>query len=141
MLVDERNIPNEYALVPLFMMHKKALNCKVPFHEDYNSAPDVEKKFEYQIADSVLKEYLAIMLDVMEGKNVNNKSYNIPLEMRKHICNNYLHLSANYGGLDTIGVKTGDHSLLGNLGFVNRPVPYSYVNETINYERETFQPK
>jgi hypothetical protein len=141
MLVDERYISNEYSLVPLFMMHRKALNSQVPFYEDYKSAPDVKKTFEYEIADSVLKEYLSIMLGVMEGKDVTNNSYDIPLEMRRHICNNYLHLSANYGGLDAIGVKTGDHSLLGNLGFVNRPVPYSFVNETINYERETYQPK
>lgn len=142
MLVDERYISNKYALVPMYIMLKKALNNQVPFYKSYEEAvPPPPYKFEYEITDAVLNDYLEFMLKVMEGKNIVNGSYDIPLEMRKHICNNYLHLSGNYGGLDTIGVKTGDHSLLGNLGFVNRPVPYHVANETITYEREIYQPK
>lgn len=142
MLVDERDISNNYALVPMYIMLKKALNCEVPFYKNYDEAsPKPPYKFEYEITDVVLNDYLSLMLNVMEGKGVENGSYNIPAEMRKHICNKYLHLSANYGGFDTIHVKTGDHYLLGNLGFVNRPVPYHFANETVTYEREIYQPK
>ena len=38
MLVDERYISNNYALVPMNMMLKKALNFQVPFYESYDDA-------------------------------------------------------------------------------------------------------
>jgi hypothetical protein len=139
MITDKRTIHNSYSLVAMYVMLQKALDNGVPFYDDYNKAPDVTKKFEYELPnDSMLKNYLIRMLEV--SKNEGNGTYNMSSEMYSHICNKYVHLSANYGGLNFIGVKTGDHTLLGDYGFVNHPVDYIVDdNGNISYKRGIYE--
>ncbi len=144
MLVDERKISNKYSLVPMYLMLQKAIEDGVPFYESYDAAETKPPyKFEYEIPNTekykLLNEYLEFMKEVV--KNKSNGKYTIPGEIYRHVLNNYVHLSANYGGLEAINLKSGDHHILGKLGFVNQPVPYTMSDGTIKYEREIYQPK
>lgn len=52
----------------------------------------------------------------------------------------HVHLSVDYGGLDALYSKTGDHYLLGNYGFINHPVAYSKDdNGNISYKRKIYE--
>ncbi|VEH20943.1 Uncharacterized conserved protein [Chryseobacterium nakagawai] len=142
-LEDSRYISNKYSLVAMYMMLQKGIDNKVPFYDDYNKSPDVKKKFEYEIPDTdkyrVLKQYMDLMLE--ESKKEGVGTYTMPTEIYQHICNHYIHLSANFGGLAAIGVKTGDHHLLESVGFVNQPVMPKVDKEgNIYYEREKWHP-
>ena len=128
----------------MYMMLQKGIDNKVPFYDDYKIAnPKVPHEFEYEIPDTdkykILKQYMEIMLE--EGKKEGVGNYTIPSEIYQHICNHYIHLSANFGGLAAIGVKTGDHHLLESLGFVNQPVaPKVDKDGSVYYEREKWYP-
>ncbi|MFH7019142.1 hypothetical protein [Flavobacterium sp. FlaQc-47] len=55
------------------------------------------------------------------------------------ISEKYLHLSTHYDGLEALYSKTGDHSILGNHGFVNHPVAYQKdENGNITHQRKFY---
>ncbi|PKF75839.1 phospholipase effector Tle1 domain-containing protein [Chryseobacterium sp. PMSZPI] len=143
-LEDSRYISNKYSLVAMYMMLQKAIDNKVPFYDDYKIAnPKVPHEFEYEIPETdkykVLKQYMDLMLEESKKEGVGN--YTISSEIYQHICNHYIHLSANFGGLAAIGVKTGDHHILESVGFVNQPVaPKVDKDGNIYYEREKWYP-
>lgn len=140
MITDQRAISNKYSLVPMYVMLHKAIDHEVPFYKDYKQAPSIKKGFEYEIPekDTILKDYLTKMQEV--SKKEDNTSYDLPNEMYSHICNKYVHLSAHYGGLDTLYSKTGDHAILGNYGFINHPVQYTKdENGNISYKRKIYE--
>ena len=126
-LEDRRYISNKYSLVPMFVMQQKAIEYGVPFYNDYNAAiaggNEVSHTFEFEIPNTekykILNEYLTLMLK--ESKEEGTGTYNLSYEMYKHICNRYVHLSAHFGGLPAIGLKTGDHHITGKIGFINQP--------------------
>ncbi|MEP6806834.1 MAG: DUF2235 domain-containing protein, partial [Flavobacterium sp.] len=143
MITDQRVISNKYSLIPMYVMLQKAIDNEVPFFEDYKTAignnAKIDYPFEYEIPekDSILKNYLTKMLEV--SKKEDNTPYKLSKEMYSHVCNKYVHLSAHYGGLEALYSKTGDHSILGNHGFVNHPVDYQKdENGNITYQRKFY---
>ncbi|MWB96125.1 hypothetical protein GON26_17320 [Flavobacterium sp. GA093] len=147
-LQDSRYISNKYSLVSMYLMLEKAIENKVPFYNDYNIAPDVKKKFEYEIPQTeefkILTDYLELMKKISKEENKDqNSSYEIPFEMYRHICNKYIHLSAHFGGLknDFITVKTGDHHILESVVFVNQPVAPTIADNKVTYQREIYYNK
>ncbi|SQB27393.1 DUF2235 domain-containing protein [Chryseobacterium jejuense] len=146
-LEDSRYISNKYSLVAMNMMLQKGIDNKVPFYKDYKEAiakgNKVDHPFEHEIPDTDkykdLKQYMDLMLEESKKEGIGN--YTVPSEIYQHICNHYIHLSANFGGLAAIGVKTGDHHLLESVGFVNQPVaPKVSKDGNIYYEREKWYP-
>lgn len=145
-LQDSRYISNKYSLVPLNLMLEYAIKYDVPFYKDYNKAkPPVKYLFEYEIPEEQefdkLREYLQVMRKIVFDDKSSN--YIIPQQLFHHIMNKYIHLSAHYGGLenDYIKIKGGDHSLLGDMGFVNHPVKYDIdKNGKVQFKRERYEP-
>lgn len=140
-LEDSRYISNKYSLIPMYLMLQKAIDNKVPFYDDYNSAPDVARKFEFEIPNTdkykVLLEYKDLLLNVI--KDEESGKYELSNEMYKHIASNYIHLSANYGGLPAMGLETGDHHILESVGFVNQPVEMQLDKDgNLTYSREKY---
>lgn len=138
-LENSRYISNKYSLVAMYIMLDKAIDNGVPFYDDYNSAPDVKMKFEYEIPNTdkykILNEYLNQMRE--EAKTEGSGTYSLSYEMYNHIANNYIHLSANYGGLSAIGLKAGDHHMLESIGYVNQPVAITFDKDGLpKYNRE-----
>ena len=145
-LKDSRYISNKYSLVPMQLMLEKAIKHNVPFYENYNDAPDVKRKFEYEIPSTseyeVLNNYLNLMREVSESENKDkDNTYSIPTEIYSEICNKFVHLSAHFGGMknDFINVKAGDHHFLEKFVFINQPVAPTISNENVNYVREIFK--
>lgn len=146
-LQDSRYLCNKYSLVAFNLMLEYAIKHDVPFYKKPTDSPFIKKDmlFEYQIPDEKefekLQEYLGLMRKVVfDGKGT---KYEIPSDLYHHIMNKYIHLSAHYGGLenDYVKIKGGDHSILGNLGFVNHPVKYSLDdNDKIQFKRELYVP-
>ncbi|WP_456312381.1 hypothetical protein [Pseudomonas shirazensis] len=129
-------------------MLEYAINSEVPFYQKPTDSPFIKKNmlFEYQIPEEQefdkLREYLEIMQTIVfDGKGT---KYEIPPDLYHHIMNKYVHLSAHYGGLenDYIKIEGGDHSIWGNLGFVNYPVAYELdENETVKFKRKLYVPE
>jgi len=146
-LQDSRYLSNKYSLVAFNLMLEYAIKNEVPFYKKPTDSPFIKKNmlFEYQIPEEQnfdkLREYLELMRNIVfDGKGTN---YEIPLELYHHIMNKYIHLSAHYGGLenDYLKIKGGDHSILGNLGFVNYPVKYNVDdNGKVQFKRELYVP-
>ena len=147
-LKDSRYISNKYSLVPFNLMLEYAINSEVPFYQKPTDSPFIKKNmlFEYQIPEEQefdkLRQYLEIMRTIVfDGKGT---KYEIPPDLYHHIINKYVHLSAHYGGLenDYIKIEGGDHSIWGNLGFVNHPVEYQ-VEEygSVQFKRESYVPE
>ncbi|UOX34671.1 DUF2235 domain-containing protein [Flavobacterium sediminilitoris] len=140
---DTRKLSNKYSLVPMNMMLEKAIENKVPFCKDVSEAKSkglkVSEPEEYDFSsEKLLNEYLDIMKK--EIKEQSGGTYMLPSDMYIALRNKYVHLSANYGGLknDFLDIRTGDHHILSNVGFVNQPVPYILEGDTITYKREIY---
>lgn len=141
---DQRAVSNKHSLVPMYVMLRKAIDNEVPFYKDYKEAVNkgrtIPNTFEHEIPENnpILKDYLAKMLEI--SKKEGNEPYYLPTEMYSHICNKYVHLSAHYGGLDSLYSKTGDHAILGDYGFINHPIDYTKdENGNISYKRRIYE--
>ena len=141
LLVDTRKISNKYALVPLFLMQQKAIDNGVPFHENPNSArPPVPYSFEYEITDKLLNDYLNEMKEVV--KTESSGTYKLPPGMYGELCNKYVHYSANFNGLSSLGLKGGEHSMIASIAYVNQPVALSKdENGSIIFKRGSYAPQ
>lgn len=142
-LKDIRYISNKYALIPMNLMLQEAIEKKVPFFKSFFEAnPKPPYKFEYELPDDKkFIEYLDFMKQFLKTKNERGEeTYSIPRDVYKHVAENYIHLSAHYGGIknDFIDVKTGDHHLLASLVFINQPVVPIVVDGEVDYVRETY---
>jgi hypothetical protein len=139
-LVDTRKISNKYALVPLFLMHQKAMDNGVPFYENYKTAiPPVRFPFEYEITDTLLANYLETMKEVV--KTEDSGTYKLPPGMYGELCNKYVHYSANFNGLSSLGLKGGEHSMLASIAYVNQPVAMTKdENGGIIFKRGSYAP-
>ena len=61
--------------------------------------------------------------------------------MNGKLCNQFVHYSANYNGLSSVGLKGGEHSLIASIAYVNQPVAMTKdENGNIIFKRGSYAP-
>jgi hypothetical protein len=91
------------------------------------------------MTDQILKDYLKEMKEVI--KTEGSGTYKLPAGMYGELCNKYVHYSANYNGLSSLGLKGGEHSMIASIAYVNQPVVMTKdENGSIIFKRGSYAP-